>query len=278
MAAVVAARAPVAHKSVTPVLKQADCDPTWEECDDAAYGEEEYGMECEEDDEECLAMMDEEEEEEAADSILMFAAPAAVLSGLSGFLMYDAGSTYSDKKDSLCTGSTCTYDDGLLGDLAGRKLLGMINLAYTPVALAGAFVPAAAMPVSFVSMAMVLQGVFTFISMGSYQDCTAAIVTADGYCNPATTADETTYAASVDPDQSKTTNVGYLAVFSNVVIAGLGFMMMGASAEDDEEWECEEGDEDCEMEEMWEECYDYYGEVVDCPEEDAYGAEEDSWY
>ena len=197
LAAVVAARAPVAHKSVTPILKQADCDPTWQECEEVAeYGEEEYNMECAEDDEECLAMMmEEEEEEEAAASILMFAAPAALLSGVAGFLMFDSGSHYSDAKDEVCgDDDPCTLDEGLLGDLAGYKLLGMVNLAYTPIALAGAFVPAVATPVSFVSMAMVLQGVFTFISLGSYQDCTAAVAAADGYCNPATTADETTYA------------------------------------------------------------------------------------
>ena len=63
------------------------------------------------------------------------------------------------------------------------------------------------------------------------------------------------------------------------MIAGLGFLMMGAAGSaEEEEMECAEG-EDCMMEEeMMEECYDYYGEVVDCPEEDAYGAEEESWY
>lgn len=280
LATLAAASNPLSLKDAKPVLYQPDCDPTFEEC--------EVDMEATED----MEMEEEEEEESANVSILKYAVPASLMQLYAGFILVDIADAYSISVDLFClveliTETTCNFGTGIMGDVQTLANSANVSLLYALIALVGAFVPAIATPVSYISMGMALNGLYvTIIKLGlEWKECTAAVVTSDYYCTPKS-GEETTYALNVDPNKDTTNGRALIAMFVNFLTAGLGFLMFSAQPKSEE---CAEGDEDCMAEGMWEvcedeygevidcpaeECLDYYGEVIDCPEEEA----EDDWY
>ena len=282
----------------------ADCDNTWQECDDLYY-DEEVEAEYYEDDE---MMMDEEEESAALSPFGLVWGIVPIAQVALGYMVYDKYVSPNQEKvkafvDTDAASKTAWEDSD---QASGWSMLA--NLSLFPGALGLALWIGNAVagnnggPIHMIfvrwsevnTLLTIAMPILANSAIGNYDDCVSGFdEAADAnkpFCIDGTEPSDG--ADNQDKDASGlSTNVMIGGVVAFLVSAASFMPLMNDLAlygeemcmdEDGNEIECPEEDAAWEEEMMDEPCYDYYGEVVECEDADEYGADdygaEDQWW